>query len=212
MAVDSQGRSTESFGTITLSGQPGDRFVLLKAPAVLTQFEGEGLRVTQRSSWRRLVLHHQHSVRRQICRGRRRTQCNKRPPTPPKYEYQLEAIKLMEGLPVLTGTAAVQEINLSYDEAGWEVVSPTAVRIESIGCDRRSDRRQSLAGARPGEPLPQTKNSRCHYGEDSVLCRRLRISTCRAQASLMVDIDSTSAPRKVKCPRIASASATWPDG
>ncbi len=38
----------------------------------------------------------------------------------------------MEGVPVLTGTAAVQEINLSYDEAGWDVVSPTAVRVESV--------------------------------------------------------------------------------
>ncbi len=34
-------------GTIELSGQPGDRFLLLRAPAVLTQFEGAGLRLTK---------------------------------------------------------------------------------------------------------------------------------------------------------------------
>ena len=48
------------------------------------------------------------------------------------FEFQLEALTPMEGVPVLTGTAAVQEIILSYDEAGWEVISPTAVRVESV--------------------------------------------------------------------------------
>ena len=35
-------------GTITLHGVPGDRFLLLKAPAVLTRFDGKGLRLTKR--------------------------------------------------------------------------------------------------------------------------------------------------------------------
>ena len=47
------------------------------------------------------------------------------------FEFQLEAINPMAGMPVLTGEATVQEINLSYDEAGWDVLSPTAVRVES---------------------------------------------------------------------------------
>ena len=34
-------------GTIALSGHPGDRFLLLRAPAVLTRFDGEGLRLTK---------------------------------------------------------------------------------------------------------------------------------------------------------------------
>ncbi|MDP7132763.1 MAG: hypothetical protein QF437_19870, partial [Planctomycetota bacterium] len=48
------------------------------------------------------------------------------------FAFQLEAVKPMEGIPVLTGTAAVQEISFSYDEAGWDIVSPTAVRIEPV--------------------------------------------------------------------------------
>ena len=35
-------------GTIKLSGKPGDQFVLLRDPAVLTRFEGEGLRLSKK--------------------------------------------------------------------------------------------------------------------------------------------------------------------
>ena len=55
----------------------------------------------------------------------------------------------MEGVPVLTGTAAVQEINLSYDEAGWDVLSPTAVRVESVEAAAETTQVKVLLG--PGK-------------------------------------------------------------
>jgi hypothetical protein len=121
-------------GVISLSGKPGDRFLLLKSPAVLTGFEGEGLRLTKQEVPDQ-GLNYIISI-----------PTTEKPPAPNNdgkpveavvdyeatFEFQLEAIKPMEGVPVLTGTAAVQEISLTYDEDGWDVFSPTAVRVEPV--------------------------------------------------------------------------------
>ncbi len=121
-------------GTIALSGQPGDRFLLLRAPAVLTRFEGEGLRLTKREvPGQGLTYIISIPVTEEV-------PALAEDPQPvaeavaylATFEFQLEALKPMEGVPVLTGAAAVQEINFSYDEAGWDVVSPTAVRVEPV--------------------------------------------------------------------------------
>ncbi|MCA9160818.1 MAG: hypothetical protein KDA72_20950, partial [Planctomycetales bacterium] len=49
-----------------------------------------------------------------------------------KFEYQLEGVSPTAGIAVLTGTAAVQEVGLSYDEAGWDVTSSNAASVELI--------------------------------------------------------------------------------
>ena len=120
-------------GTIELSGQPGDRFLLLRAPAVLTHFEGDGLRLTKREIPGEGLA---YIISIPVADPPDASGGDPVPPAAVKhqatFEYRLETIKPMEGVHVLTGAAAVQEINLSYDEAGWEVHSPTAVRIESV--------------------------------------------------------------------------------
>ncbi len=121
-------------GTISLSGQPGDRFLLLRAPAVLTRFVGEGLRLTKSEvSGEGLT----YIISIPVTGDAPAFTEDTRPVEAAvdyqaTFEFQLEALTPMEGVPVLTGTAAVQEINLSYDEAGWDVLSPTAVRVESV--------------------------------------------------------------------------------
>jgi len=118
-------------GTIALSGRPGDRFLLLKAPAVLTRFDGEGLRLTKREvAGQGLAYIISIPVTEE-------TPDDSMPVVAAvdyeaTFEFQLEALKPIEGIPVLTGTAAVQQINLSYDEDGWDVFSPNAVRVEPV--------------------------------------------------------------------------------
>jgi hypothetical protein len=138
-------------GTITLSGQPGDRFLLLRAPAVLTRFEGEGLRLTKREVPGEGLTYiisipvtdetpalDEDSLPVAAAADYQAT-----------FEFQLESLKPLEGVPVLTGTAAVQEINLSYDEAGWDVVSPTAASVEAVESAADTTRVNVLLG--PGQ-------------------------------------------------------------
>ena len=137
-------------GTITLHGVPGDRFLLLKAPAVLTRFDGKGLRLTKRdvpgqglsyvvsipvASGNDQPAEDDDDKKR---KGKTKNKANDKakPAIAADYkatfDYQLEALNVAKGVPVLTGNAAVQEIQLSYDEPGWEITGSTAVRIESI--------------------------------------------------------------------------------
>jgi hypothetical protein len=75
-----------------------------------------------------------------------------------EFEFQQEAVKPTEGLAVLTGTAAVQEIALSYDEAGWEVVGPTAIRIEQIEATGESTQAKVLLGPGAGSLVLKPKS------------------------------------------------------
>lgn len=136
-------------GVIELTGQAGDRFVLLKAPAVLTAFEGEGLRLSK-SEVPGLGLSYVISIPL--------VDENKEAATyKATFESQLEAINSSKGVPVLSGTAAVQEINLSYDEAGWEVSGPTAVRIEQGEADAEFTTAKVLLGPGNGSLMLKPK-------------------------------------------------------
>ena len=147
--VTHQDARLKASGTIALSGQPGDRFVLLKAPAVLTHFEGAGLRLTKREVPGEGLT---YVISIPLAEEAADPDKDSEPAAAGSYratfEYQLEAIKPMEGLPVLTGTAAVHEINLSYDEAGWDVFGSTAVRVEHVAAE--GDRTQAKVLLGPG--------------------------------------------------------------
>ena len=141
-------------GVVTVTGQPGDRFVLLKAPAVLTGFDGPGLRLTKKEVHGEglsyiITIPIENDVVDQDDdpkNGESTDNADEKEPAEfdakqpaaeyqATFDFQLEALQPLEGIPVLTGTAAVQKINFLYDEADWEVVSPTAVRIESVKSD-----------------------------------------------------------------------------
>ena len=147
--VTHQDARLKASGTIALSGRPGDRFVLLKAPAVLTHFEGVGLRLTKREVPGEGLT---YVISIPLAEEAADPDKDSEPAAAGSYratfEYQLEAIKPMEGLPVLTGTAAVHEINLSYDEAGWDVFGSTAVRVEHVAAE--GDRTQAKVLLGPG--------------------------------------------------------------
>ncbi len=140
-------------GTIRLSGRPGDRFLLLKAPAVLTQFDGAGLRLTKSDVPGQGLtyilsipvadetLESDSSIKQYQA----------------TFEFQLEAVRPVDGLPVLTGIAGVQRIELRYDEAGWDVSSSSAVRVEAIDTDDGATQATLLLGPTTASVLLKPK-------------------------------------------------------
>ncbi len=172
--VSSRDKRLTASADITIAGRPGDRFILLRAPAVLTQFNGPGLRLSK------LELPNQgltyvvtipgspsdEAVEQDVVEE---TAENVSPEVdatnddpsndetanddaaggdaveqiPKQYtasfEYQLQAIQFATGIPVLTGSAALQQIELSHDEANWEVICDSAARIESLPADQAAE-------------------------------------------------------------------------
>lgn len=128
-------------GTITLSGKAGEQFTLLRAPAVLTRFEGDDLRLTKRDIPGQ-GLTYVISIPIVEADANEAEDVGSAPGADETrrvyratFEYQLEALNPLEGVPVLTGSASVQQIKLSYDETGWDVVCDTAVRVEPLATD-----------------------------------------------------------------------------
>lgn len=140
--VTQQNSRLTATGTIALSGQPGDQFVLLKSPAVLTNFEGEGLRLNKQNV-PGVGLAYVISI---PLSGK--AKAVESAGFSATFDYQLEAIQ-PAGLPVLTGSAAVQKVDLTYDEAGWDVFGPTAIQVEQIEADAEVTRAKVLLG--PGD-------------------------------------------------------------
>lgn len=124
-------------GSVAVSGDPGDQFILLRAPAVLTKFDGGDLRLTKQeipNLGMTYVLTIPGSPEPEI------SQDPFAEVTPPAatgaksfeadFEFQLEVADPQKGFAIPTGTAAVHELAISYDEAGWEFVTSAAVRVE----------------------------------------------------------------------------------
>ena len=126
-------------GKVTLTGRPGDQFVLLRSPAVLTNFEGEGLRLSKQNLKSvGLVYTITIPLAEEESSSTTKTWTA-------DFEFQLDAVKL-SNLPVYTGMAAVQEIDFSYDEAGWDVVGSSAMRVEQVPNDSNATQAKLLLG------------------------------------------------------------------
>ncbi len=131
--VSSRDKRLTASADITIAGRPGDRFVLLRAPAVLTQFNGPGLRLSKLEVPNQEVTY----VVTIPAAESDAASDSVLETTPSKqftaaFEFQLEAIQCGAGIPILTGSAALQQIDLSHDEANWEVVCDSAARIETM--------------------------------------------------------------------------------
>lgn len=135
-------------GKAILSGKPGDRFVLLRAPAVLTKFAGEGLRLTKNEvpgcglayvvsipSTTAANADPDEDTATEEKVTTTQAAANEYAAT---FEYQLEAVSPTQGVPVLTSIAAVQVVDLRYEEPGWDVTSTSAIRIEVQDSDAQT--------------------------------------------------------------------------
>ena len=127
-------------GTITVSGDPGDQFVLVRAPAVLTRFEGEGLRLTKQEIPGMGLAYIVSIALKDEQEESVRVEAS--------FEYQLESIQVHQSIPVLTGDAALAEISFHYDESGWDIHSTNAVRMETVTAQ---DSTQAIVLLGPGE-------------------------------------------------------------
>ncbi len=99
---------------VTVRGQTGDTFLLLREPAVLTDFHGDGVRVVKLAPdghyTYRVVLERDGTVTAHAT-------------------FELAVPDLADGLPVPTGPAATNRVTIDLDEAGWEFTSERAVEV-----------------------------------------------------------------------------------
>jgi hypothetical protein len=101
---------------LTVRGTAGESFLLLEAPAVLTEFVGDGLRTgkVERAGGAAYFV---TPEREGTFTGR--------------AKFELPVPDLTKGVPLLTGPAAVQRITVQLDQGGWEFSSPMAVQVET---------------------------------------------------------------------------------
>jgi hypothetical protein len=111
-------REKRLFAEIELSvrGLAGDSFLLLKPPAVLTDFKGDGLRVTKVENddelSYRVILERNGSLTA-------------------RAKFEMPVSNLSAGIALPTGPAVLQRITIDLDQAGWEFASNAAVQVQA---------------------------------------------------------------------------------
>lgn len=128
--INSRAGKLDAKGTMTFTGKPGDRFVLLKFPAILTRFEGEGLRLSKVEMPGVGLTYIVTIPLNTNADGANVESASESKKYTVSFDYQIEAVRPNEGIPVLTGVAALHEIDLRYDAPGWDVQCASAARIE----------------------------------------------------------------------------------
>ncbi|MEM9367863.1 MAG: hypothetical protein AAGD07_17870 [Planctomycetota bacterium] len=175
-------------GAMTASGYPGDQFLLLRSPGVLTKFEADGLRLTKRTLTNQesaYVVGIPHSSGNFVAREELIPNVDSEPDAEVtnanrdddkrssatsrdrardfevKFEYLLDPIHVTNGIPVLTGIAAIQEIELDYDEPGWTVACASAVQVKTDSHDSHTSA-NILLGPAPAKVVlsPRTRDVR----------------------------------------------------
>jgi len=99
---------------IRVRGMAGDCYVLLNSPAVLTAFQGNGLRVTK--------VQRQGQAAYFVASGSDGV-------LTAHATFEMPATDLSGGIHLPTGSAAIQQLTLQMDQAGWEFASPQAVSM-----------------------------------------------------------------------------------
>jgi len=99
---------------LTVRGGPGDRFLLLRPPALLTDFKGDGLRISKVERDGQMV-YFVTPEREGVLTGHAR--------------FEMPVPDRAEGVHLPTGPAATQRVTLELDQGGWAFTSPAAVQI-----------------------------------------------------------------------------------
>ncbi len=146
----------------TVRGGPGDSFLLLRAPAVLTEFAGEGLRVgkVERDG---KTLYYVSPEREGTLTA--------------MVKFELAVPDISRGVTLPTGPAAVQRVTVLLDQGGWEFGSPMAIQVTPTAALPAGRSGATLVLGPQGEPTirftPQTRNLAAEetrfYAETSVL-------------------------------------------
>ena len=102
---------------VTVRGHAGERFLLLRAPAVLGGFEGAGLRVVKSP------LDGQDAYFIVVETAGRMTG---------KAVFEMPLADPNKGWVLPGGPAALRQISVRWDQPGWEFFSPNAARVKAI--------------------------------------------------------------------------------
>jgi len=104
---------------ISVTGKAGETIHLLHAPVVLTEFAGDGLRITKRSIDGEPAEYWAVLERDGRSGG--------------TAAYELPISDVSAGFKLPTNAAAVQNVEIRIDQSGWAISSPVAVKVEPIG-------------------------------------------------------------------------------
>ncbi|MFU7561451.1 hypothetical protein ACMFWY_22410 [Roseiconus sp. JC912] len=120
--VDHQKSRLSATATLELTGRPGDSAMLLQASAILTDFKSDSLSVTkttlQEGSSAYVVSIPIDSDDDSVSQHKA------------TFEYQIEQVNPLAGITIPTGIAGIQRITVTSNQSGWEVTSPSVVRIK----------------------------------------------------------------------------------
>ncbi len=100
---------------LTVRGGPGDSFLLLRPPAVLTEFKADGLRLGKAENSGHQTSYYVAPERDGLLTARVR--------------FELPVPKGTSQLALPTGPAATQRVTVALDQGGWEFFSPAAVQV-----------------------------------------------------------------------------------
>ncbi len=107
------------YGTIDIAvrGETGERFLLLKEPAVISKFDGEGLKVVKAAYGNGNAYWIETSGAGRLTA---------------KVTFEMPLANPNQGWALPTGAAAVQHVTVRWDQAGWEFFSPAAAKITPL--------------------------------------------------------------------------------
>ncbi|MCX6866984.1 MAG: hypothetical protein NTV46_12350 [Verrucomicrobia bacterium] len=119
MIHDWQIRDGRLFGTVdvTLRGEVGDRFLLLREPAVLSRFEGAGLRAVK------IQLDGRSVYGLVAATAGRMTG---------KAEFEMPLADPLKGWDHPGGPAAMRRVTVRWNQGGWEFCCPAAAKIQTL--------------------------------------------------------------------------------
>ncbi len=119
MVHDWQIRDGRLYGSVdlTLRGEAGDRFLLLKEPAVLSSFEGAGLRVVKAPFGKANAYWLDVEATGRMFG---------------KAVFEMPLADPARGWDLPDGPAAVRRVTLRWNQGGWEFFSPAAAKAEPL--------------------------------------------------------------------------------
>ncbi len=123
---------------LTVRGVAGESYLLLRPPAVLTDFQGDGLRVGK--------VERDGQTAYYVAPEKDGT-------LTARAKYEMPVANLAQGLTLPTGPAAVQRVTVDLDQGGWEFASPLAVSVQpAAGLDSTHSGATLVLGA-AGSPV-----------------------------------------------------------
>ncbi len=123
----SEGR-LKAEGTLTVSGEAGARFLLLRGRGVMTAFEGAGLHVGKEnvSGFGACYV---VTIRGEMEGAPQTAAWRQYEAT---FAYEMPVVNLQNGVAVPTGPGSVQQVEVRYDKAGWEFDSTAAMKVSAL--------------------------------------------------------------------------------